>query len=146
MGKLESVGQLESPVISAPSFAALAASEAVDAPKRKVAAGPVEPQMRGLVRILGDQVLDIFPPVLRDVVDELYRFHQEHPDSYQKTRFDSAEERDNTLAVIRAYGDCAPNGPYTIRTLADNDPRMLVWRPQDRRGSRKGAETSEASE
>jgi hypothetical protein len=110
---------------------------------RTGAKAPIEPQMAALVRILGDEVLDIFPEPMRDAVDTAYTFWQTHPDSYLDTEFGSKQERDDVLIVLRAYAEAAPGGPYTIRTVQDENPAMLCWRAQNRRGSGKLAGQSE---
>ena len=92
-----------------------------------------EPQFRTLKRVLGDQVLDIFPSEFIDSVEAGYKFWQEHPRSYIDTVFASEQERDDVLAIMRAYAEAANEQGYTIATLADPDPRKLVWRAQTRR-------------
>jgi hypothetical protein len=110
---------------------------------RTGAKAPIEPQMAALVRILGDEVLDIFPDPMRDAVDTAYTFWQAHADSYLDTEFGSKQERDDVLTVLRAYAEAAPGGPYTIRTVQDENPAMLCWRAQNRRGSGRLAGQSE---
>jgi hypothetical protein len=89
--------------------------------------------MRGLRRILGDSVLDVFPEALIASVDKCYTFWQEHPDSYIVTMFDTEQDMADSLVVMRAYAECADGGGYTIRTVADENPLKLVWRAQNRR-------------
>ncbi len=95
-----------------------------------------EPQMRALRRILGEVVLGIFPQGLIDSVEKAYVHWQEHPEGYLVTEFDTAQERDDSLAVMRAYCECAGTKGYTIRTETDSPPNVLVWRVQTRRGSK----------
>jgi hypothetical protein len=92
--------------------------------------------MSALRRILGDGVLDIFPTALMDAVDRAYAIWQENPDSYLPTSFDSEQDKADSLTVMRAYCECAPKGPWTIRTLSQDDPCLLMWRVQTRRGSK----------
>lgn len=101
--------------------------------KEREAAEPKEPQMAALRRIFGDGVLDIFPPELREAVDNCYKFWQANPDSYINTQFDTADELRDSLIAMRAYAECADNGGYTIRTLSKPDPTLLTWRAQNRR-------------
>ncbi len=89
-----------------------------------------EPTMRALRRILGDSVLDVFPEDLIKAVDSAYDFWRNTPDSYLITDFGSETEKADALAVMRAYSECAGDKGYTIRVLADDDPRRLVWRAQ----------------
>lgn len=94
--------------------------------------------MRSLRRILGDAIMDVFPDGLVTAVDDAYKFWLATPDSYLITDFDSEQDKQDSLTVMRAYADCADDGGYTIRTLADEDPRRLVWRAQTRRKVRGG--------
>ncbi len=114
-------------------FTALA-GEAPHTVTRK-AAGVVrnEPTMAGLRRVLGDGVLAIFPQELMDAVDRAYVIWKENPDVYLPTPFDTEQDRADSLTVMRAYAECAPKGPYTIRTLSDPNPLLLIWRAQNRR-------------
>lgn len=102
-----------------------------------------EPQMAALTRILGDHVRDIFPEEFREAVTKSYTFWREHPDSYLDTLFDTAQERDDTLTVLRAYAECAPDGPWSIRTQANDNPKMLCWRVQNRFRRNTSSEDSE---
>lgn len=99
--------------------------------------------MTALTRILGDHVRDIFPEEFREAVTKSYTFWREHPDSYLDTLFDTAQERDDTLTVLRAYAECAPDGPWSIRTQSNNDPKMLCWRVQNRFRRNTSSEDSE---
>jgi len=94
-----------------------------------------EPQIHLLRRVLGDVVYDIFPSPFIDAVEAGYTFWQNHPSSYLDTLFDSADEKDDTLAVMRAYAEIAGQDGegYTIATRTHEDPAMLVWRAQTRR-------------
>lgn len=106
----------------------------------KVTRVPVktEPVMRMLRRIFGDVVLDIFPAAFRQAVNDSYRHWVENPDSFLITDFDTEQDKLDSLAAMRAYSECADDGGYSIRTLADKDPCRLVWRAQTRRKIRGG--------
>jgi hypothetical protein len=116
-------------------FAALREEAPKTITRRATKAPAKEPTMAGLRRVLGDSVLDVFPPELRDAVDRAYVIWQTNPDSYLPTPFDTEQDKLDSLVVMRAYAECAPKGPYTIRTISDDDPKLLVWRAQNRRGS-----------
>lgn len=96
-----------------------------------------EPQMRALRRILGDQVMDIFPIGFVNSVEKAYLHWQQHPDSFLVSEFDSQQERDDSLTVMRAYAECAGDKGYTIRTERDTPPKVLHWRVQTRRGTKQ---------
>ena|SRR6266851_4617544 len=115
-------------------FGHLGAVEAKSMPKPVRTAVKTEATMAGLRRILGDQVLDVFPQALADAVDRAYRIWKDNPDSYLPTPFDTPQDKADSLFVMRAYAECSPHGPYTIRTLQDPDECLLVWRAQTRRG------------
>jgi hypothetical protein len=101
----------------------------------KAAAKP--PQMAELARILGSElVLSIFPQGLMEAVDYGYTFWLEHPDSYIDVAYDTVQERNDVEVVMRAYAECAPKGPYTIRTVQTDVPEVLSWRAQNRRGAK----------
>ena|SRR5713226_1432982 len=117
-------------------FRALGADPAKMVTAKRAVAAKVEPVMAGLRRILGDEVLDIFPRPLMEAVDRSYQIWLANPDSYLPTQFDTEQEKKDSLHVMRAYAECAPDGPYTIRTLSDENPALLIWRAQTRRGSR----------
>ena len=95
-----------------------------------------EPTMRALRRILGDGVLAIFPPDLMTSVDKAFRHWQEHPDSFLVTPFDTEQERDDTLLVLRAYAECAGEDGYTVYTEAAPEANVLHWRVQTRKGTK----------
>lgn len=115
---------------------ALEASQTFTPQKSAKAVQVSEPVTRALRRILGDSVLDIFPSGLVEAVDNAYEFWMKTPDSYLITNFDTEQDKLDSLIIMRAYADCADDGGYTIRTLADDDPRRLVWRAQTRRKAR----------
>jgi hypothetical protein len=95
---------------------------------------PHETVLQSLKRILGDSVLDIIPTDVQEAVEAAYKFWSEHSDSYLVTPFDDQKGRDDALAVMKAYAEIAPNGPYTIRTDKDSEPEVLLWRAQTRQG------------
>jgi hypothetical protein len=103
------------------------------APKRREKALP---QMRRLRNILGDAVLEIIPEGLREAVDGVYVWGQTNPDTFQVTQFDTAEEVQGTLELMRAYAEMAWDYGYTIYTKDDIDPAKLIWKVTDRRGSK----------
>jgi hypothetical protein len=117
----------------------LAQSTQTTVTRTKKEAPPKIPLMRSLRNILGDGVLEIFPLAMRESVDAVYKFWVDHPDSYQVTPFESEEEKEEALIVMRAYAECAWDTGYTIRVVSDDDPSRLVWRAQNRRGV-KGSE------
>lgn len=92
-----------------------------------------EPQMRALVRILGPGVRDIFPEQFRQAVEQGYQFWKDNNDSYLAVPFDTEQEKDDCLTVMRAYAECAGDKGYTIATRNGDDPLTLLWRAQDRR-------------
>lgn len=100
---------------------------------RRAAKPSNEPQMRALRRILGDVVMEIFPPDLMKSVDAVHARWLTHPDEYHEADFDSIEDMNNALVVMRAYAECADNGGYTIRTVDPEKWPVLTWRAQKRR-------------
>lgn len=94
-----------------------------------------EPQMAALRRILGNNVLDVFPLGIIQAVDSSYKFWLENPDSFLDTPFETEAEKNDALLVMRAYAECADGGGYSIRTVKMDDPCLLSWRAQNRRGS-----------
>jgi hypothetical protein len=131
---VKAVGAEESPPAEKSPFGNLAAGSV-----RKVQkSGPTvakPPMMQELCRILGkDRVLSIFPDGLMESVDYAYTFWMNNPDSYIDVAFETEEELADVVTVMRAYAECAPKGPYTIRTVATDDPKVLAWRAQNRRG------------
>jgi hypothetical protein len=116
-------------------FGALVTEQVHTRPPRTARRVSREPQMRALRRILGDQVLDIFPQGLMDSVEGGYKFWETHVDSYIVTAFESEQDRDDALAVMRAYAECAGEDGYTIATQNVGEKHELTWRTQKRRGS-----------
>jgi hypothetical protein len=96
--------------------------------------------MQTLVKTFGDSFIECFPQEFRDAVDEAYEFWRENPDSYLPFEAETIEQKEEMLVCMRAYAECAPNGPYTIRTIADPNPLLLVWRAQDKRKRRNGSD------
>jgi hypothetical protein len=103
------------------------------APKRRE---KKDPQMRSLRNVLGDVVLDIIPEDIRGVVDGVYVYNQKNPDTFQVTPFESAEDKEDALTVMRAYAEMAWDYGYTIYTKDDVDPSKLIWKVTARRGKR----------
>jgi hypothetical protein len=93
-----------------------------------------ETVLQQLRRILGEPVLELIPKDVQEAVEAAYIFWKEHSDSYLITPFDDQQGRDDALAVMKAYAEIAPNGPYTIRTDKDSEPEVLLWRAQTRQG------------
>jgi hypothetical protein len=116
-------------------FTALEASQVRQIVKGEKVSLKKEPQMRALRRILGHNVLDVFPLGIIQAVDASYKFWLENPDSFLDTPFESEAEKDDALLVMRAYAECADDGGYSIRTVKTDDPCLLSWRAQNRRGS-----------
>jgi len=132
MAKVEAVDPLETE--TTPVLTDRLARSAVHTPEKATRAAPSkEAQMAALRRLFGDVVLSIFPDSLRRSVDDSYKFWMENPDSYLITDFDSEQDKLDSLTAMLAYAECADNGGYTIRTLADDIPERLVWRAQTRR-------------
>lgn len=127
-----------------PEFPALETGQVRRVEKKAAVSQKREPQMAALRRILGDGVLGIFPDGIIQAVDRSYQFWQANPDSFLDTPFETVQEKEDALTVMRAYAECAPTGPYTIRTVAMEDPRVLSWRAQNRRGSKNDNETEQA--
>jgi hypothetical protein len=116
-------------------FLAFAASQTRQVVKGQKVTPKREPQMAALRRILGNNVLDIFPLELIQAVDASYKFWLENPDSFLDTPFETVEEKNDALLIMRAYAECADDGGYSIRTVTMEDPLLLSWRAQNRRGS-----------
>jgi hypothetical protein len=116
-------------------FPAFAAGKIRTIEKGQKVALKREPQMAALRRILGNNVLDVFPLDLIRAVDASYRFWLENPDSFLDTPFETVEEKEDALLIMRAYAECADDGGYSIRTVKTDDPCLLSWRAQNRRGS-----------
>lgn len=108
--------------------------------RKKTTTGPTETSLQALVRILGPDVIDVIPEDVQNAVRIAYKFWQEHPDSYLVTEFpDEASKRD-ALAVMKAFAEIAPEGPYTIRVDWDSEPNVLHWRAQTRQGRKAATE------
>ena len=130
----------------ADSFAErLAAAKSDEKAKAQpVSGGKTEPTMRSLRRILGDDVLDIFPEGLIETVDDFYEAHQENEQLWSELSLDSADERNDLLALMRAYAECAGEKGYTVRQDRTAPPAVLKFRVTDRRGSKSDADTGDA--
>ena len=101
------------------------------------AAKRVEPTMRKLRRILGDEILDIFPDGLIKAVDSLHEAWQADPKKWAELDFETVDERDDALDLMRAYAECAGDKGYTIRTDSEAEPLVARFRVTTRRGSGK---------
>lgn len=101
---------------------------------RKTTDTPHETVLQALRRILGDSVLEVIPTDVQEAVEAAYEFWSQHSDSYLVTPFDDQTGRDDALAVMKAYAEIAPMGPYTIRVDKDSEPHVLHWRAQTRQG------------
>lgn len=95
------------------------------------------PQMRQLRNILGDGVLELIPADLRTAVDAIYAFNKVNPDVFQTTPFDTVQERDECITLMRAYAEMAGDYGYTIYTQDDRDEKLLVWKVTLRRGAKE---------
>lgn len=123
-----------------PFAAALGGIESVKRdPATRSTRPPVEPTMRALRRIIGDEVLDIFPDGLTDTIDALFKAHGADKNTYAEIEFDTADERNDLLALMRAYAECAGEKGYTIRTDSETAPEVLRFRVTVRRGSAESA-------
>jgi hypothetical protein len=101
---------------------------------------PHETVLQQLRRILGERVLELIPEDVQEAVEAAYKFWSEHSDSYLITPFDDQQGRDDALAVMKAYAEIAPKGPYTIRVDRDSEPHVLLWRAQTRQGKKTDTE------
>lgn len=99
-----------------------------------------EPQFRALCRILGWIPSEVLPADLCEAVDVVYEWGKQNPDTFQCTPFDTPDERNDALTVMRAYAECPGDTGYTIYTKTDADPCMLVWKVTRRRGSKADSE------
>ena len=94
-----------------------------------------ETSMHALRRILGDEVLDIFPEGIVETADQLFAVHAKDPDAWAAVIFDSPRERNDALALLRAYAECADDPGYTIRQDRTTEPEELRFRVVVRKGS-----------
>lgn len=92
--------------------------------------------MRALRRILGDEVLDVFPEGFTELVDALYDICKDDKDKWIDAAYGTASERNDALALMRAYAECADVSGYTIRTDRDAEPNELRFRVVTRKGSK----------
>lgn len=123
---------------------AITAAEGVKRDKSARARTPVrEMSMHALRRILGDEVLDIFPEGIIETTDELFKLHSQDKEAYAFVTFETARDRDDALALMRAYAECADDPGYTIRTDRDTEPNELRFRVTLRKGSGSGETTPE---
>ena len=113
-------------------YAALTDKEPGTVTRAKRPVKKVEPAFQALRRILGDSVLEIFPIQLRQAVDQSYMVWQQNPDTYLVTEFDTVEEMDDALFLMRAYAQIAGEKGYSIRTVDPDAAPELHWRAQTR--------------
>jgi hypothetical protein len=102
----------------------------------------VEPQFRAICRILNWDPREVLPEELCDAVDAVYQFGIQNPDTFQTTPFDTAEEKNDALVLMRAYAETPGEHGYTIYTKTDVNPAMLIWKVTKRRGSRPPVDLS----
>jgi hypothetical protein len=105
------------------------------APRTRTASATTETTMHALRRILGDGVLDIFPDGLIETVDQLFTLHADNISHWAEVPFDTEQERDDALKLMRAYAECADDPGYTIRTDKSAELNELRFRVVVRRGS-----------
>jgi hypothetical protein len=114
----------------------LGGAKAVQKQRAKPAgSGVTEPTMRALRRILGDDVLDIFPEGLPNQVDELFDVCMENADFWAEVECESVQERNDLLALMKAYAECAGEKGYTVRQDRTADSDVLRCRVVPRKGS-----------
>ena len=94
-----------------------------------------EPQMRALRRILGDTVLDLFPQAVMDTIDALIEIHAADTSAYAEAAFDTEQDRDDCLTLMRAYAECADQERLSIRQDKDTDATALRFRVVVRKDS-----------
>jgi hypothetical protein len=94
-----------------------------------------ETSMHALRRILGDEVLDVFPEGIVDTTDALFEEHAKNKDAWADVTFETASDRNDALALLRAYAECADDPGYTIRQDRTTEPNVLRFRVVVRKGS-----------
>jgi hypothetical protein len=99
-----------------------------------------EPPFRALCRIMQMDPRDILPAELCDAVDAVYLFNKREKDTFQTTPFDTAEERNDALTVMRLYAETGGDRGFTIYTKTAEQPNILVWKVTDRRGTTPAGE------
>lgn len=115
---------------------AITGAETTTRPSRQRASTPVrEPSMHALRRILGDEVLDIFPEGIVETTDELFKLHSNDKSAYAWVVFESEADRNDALALMRAYAECADDPGYTIRQDTATAANELRFRVVVRKGS-----------
>jgi hypothetical protein len=115
--------------------AGITAAEKVTKPKGTRA--PVvtrEPTMHALVRILGPEVLDIFPDGIAETVTELAAAHAADKSAYAHVVFDSPEDREDALSLMRAFTESTDDPRLSIRQDKNTDPDELRFRVVLRKG------------
>jgi hypothetical protein len=105
----------------------------------------VEPTMRALRRILGEDVLDFFPIGIVDNTDRLYDLCAENADFWAEIKCESVAERNDLLALMRAYAECARTNGYTVRQDRTAGDTVLRCRVIPRKGSGNADSEGESS-
>ena len=114
----------------------LGALRAVKKPLKTVrAAQKVEPSMRKYCRIMETDPAELFPDGFTDLVDQLFAAHTADPEGWAEAEYESEQERDDSLDLLRLYAECAGEKGYTIRVDYDTDPTVARFRVTTRRGS-----------
>jgi hypothetical protein len=96
-----------------------------------------EQSMHAMRRILGDEVLELFPEGFTDQVDKLFKVHSANPALWAEISCDSEDDRDDLFALMRAYAECADDPGYTIRQDRTTGASVLRVRVITRKGSAK---------
>jgi len=114
-------------------FGKLVTDKTVSGKKSRSGRANREPQMRALRRILGDGIMGIFPEELMKSVDAAHEFWQTNGDDFLVTDFDTVQDKEDSVTVMRAYAECAQDNGYSVYTRSDDDPLRLVWKVAKRR-------------
>jgi hypothetical protein len=104
---------------------------------RKVEGPAYEPSMHAMRRIMGDEVLELFPEGFTDQVDALFKAHNGNPALWAEIECESEDDRDDLFALMRAYAECADDPGYTIRQDRTTGAAVLRVRVITRKGSGK---------
>jgi hypothetical protein len=118
----------------------LARTMTLSAQAQTNSARTLEPPFRALCRVLHIEPRDILPVEMCDAVDMVHAYNKIKKDIFQTTEFDTKEERDDALVVMRAYAETAGDKGYTIYTKNTEEPNILVWKVTDRRGTTPAGE------
>jgi ferredoxin-NADP reductase len=103
--------------------------------KRKKAAAQTrnETSLQLLFRLFGTDIYDCFPESLMESAEKMREWSKEHVDAYVITKFETEQDKLNSLGLLRAYGEIAPDGGYTVRVDWDSAPNVLHWKITTRR-------------